>query len=386
MSFRRIVANLDFERTIAPGEGRPVRPLRPDAARTATLLGTLMRVFGVAGDRLWLPGALPPHRVADVEGITTPPFESGELRQLEPAMGWLAWGETEAVAAMRSRDHGDPLHGDDPSSSPLWMRVWNLPRSMPAVSRHVHHRHTHTVLARELGLDLPGQRWIDSVETLEEHLAAGGAETSPGERWILKPPFSAAGRDWVRAEGHTLLPAIRSQIERTLEEGGSFLFEPLLERIRDIGITLSISDYGVEVIGRHELETGTSGRFRAVHIRGAASEEPEDRFPGDAVKAALRIGERLIALGFRGPCGIDSWLAKTADGKHHAQLFGEINARLTFGWLAQAWRDRLAQLGRIDPEGDLSLQTSTEKAPPRDSIPLVTPGEHDPLAAWLEFS
>ena len=65
-------------------------------------------------------------------------------------------------------------------------------------------------------------------------------------------------------------------------------------------------------------------------------------------------------------------------------LLGEINARLTFGWVAHAWRSRLGDLGLIPKDGPLDLRTSSETTPPKAAIPLVTPGDHDTLCAWID--
>lgn len=382
---RRIVGNLDFERAIAATDGRAPRRLSPAAARHATLLGTLLRVFATAGDRLWLPGPLPPGRVPEVRGVPTPEHETGDLRRSEPAAEWLAWGETESIAALRSDRNGSPPPEAD-RDEPLWERVWRLPRTVPAVARHFHHRQTHAILAKELDLSLPGQRWISNIETLEEHLSEGGAALSSGERWILKPAYSAAGRDWLRGEGAQIPPAVRTAMEKALAGGGAFLFEPRLDRVRDVGVSLAIWDHGVEIIGRHELVNAPNGRFLAARPLPPAGEGARDAFADRVVSAALRVGERLIALGYRGACGIDAWLGRDASGSDCPQLLSEINARLTFGWLAHAWRSRLAAAGAISPTSPVALRTSDESAPPPGAISLLSPGESDALAAWLEIA
>lgn len=383
MSLRRIVGNLDFERTISGAGDRAPRRLSPAAARSATLLGTLLRVFAVEGDRLWLPAPLPPGRIPEVPGVPVPQCEHGDLRRLEPASGWLAWGETEAIASLRSRDRASPVPESDPGS-PLWMRAWRLPRPVPAVARHVHHRQTHAAIATELGVALPGQRWISDIETLEEHLAAGGAASSPGERWILKPGFSAAGRDWLRGEGTQVPPAVRTAMGKDFAAGGAFLFEPRLDRTRDIGISLAVHDVGIEVVGRHELDNAPNGRFLGARPLPPAGLGSADRFADRATATALRVGERLLALGFRGACGIDAWLGRDSSGAECPQLLSEINARLTFGWLTHAWRARLAAAGALVPGARTTLRTSDEALPPPGAVPLLSPGEPDSLAAWIE--
>lgn len=383
MSFRRIVGNLDFERVIAPNGNKPPRRISPAAVRQATLLGSLLRVFASDGDRLWLPGPLPPGRVTEIPGVPEPHFETGDLRRLEPASVWLAWGETEAIATLRAHSLGESAAETDPES-PLWMRVWRLPRPVPAVARHVHHRQTHATLAKELGLSLAGQKWITTVESLEEHLADGAASYSPTDQWILKPAISASGRDWVRGQGPTLSPNVRSQMEKHLSEAGGFLFEPRLDRVRDVGVSLAITESGVEVIGRHDLENAPNGRFQGARPLPPAGRGRADPFADQVIAAALRTGERLISLGFRGACGIDAWLGKDSDGDLRPQLLGEINARLTFGWVTHAWRARLIAAGAIDEDSVVTLRSSEERRPPPGAISLLAATGSEPLAAWIE--
>ena len=381
MSFGRIVANLDFEESLAAEQGGPRRRLTARAATSARMLGTLLRVFASGEDRIWLPETAPAGRVASVPGLRTPQFETGALRTLPPADDWLAWGETEAVASLRARDLPNSQRPPGGEELPLWARVWRLPRTIPPVAKHVHQRSTHVKIAAELGLEFPGRKVVTSIEALNQHLAEGAARSSPTGEWILKPMFSAAGRNWIRGIGRAVERQAKIAAEKQFEEGRALLFEPLLERVRDIGTSLAITETGVEVIGTHQLEISSSGKFRGVRI--PVRDVEGDSFPEEARTQAERIGERLHAMGFRGPCGIDAWCAKTREGDLHKEFLGEINARLTFGWLAHAWRSRLAEVGQIEHGGPLDLRTSSETGPPRAGIPLVTPGDHDTLCAWI---
>jgi hypothetical protein len=54
----------------------------------------------------------------------------------------------------------------------------------------------------------------------------------------------------------------------------------------------------------------------------------------------------LTQVGYCGPFGIDAFAYQTADGEVFRPLC-EINPRLTFGWLAQAWARRLGAPGML---------------------------------------
>ena len=139
-----------------------------------------------------------------------------------------------------------------------------MPAPIPSVARYFHRRSTHRRLAEDLGLRFPGRALIRTIEDLEEHLDAGASALSPDGTWILKPPFSTAGRDWVRGCGIAIDPPVRNQLAHQLLEHDALLFEPRLDRVRDLGIALSITGTAVECVGVHEQETGPSGRFRGL--------------------------------------------------------------------------------------------------------------------------
>ena len=198
-------------------------------------------------------------------------------------------------------------------------------------------------------------------------------------------------RAWVdpKSQSHY---AVHSQLDvshaRELLEVAATAGQPtelaLLARVRDIGTSLAITEAGVEVIGAHQIEVSSAGKFRGIRIPVRDRDREGDTFPEEALAQGERIGERLHAIGFRGACGIDAWCAKTRGGGLHKEFLGEINARLTFGWLAHAWRSRLSEIGAISADGPLDLRTSSETGPPRAGISLVTPGDHDTLCAWID--
>ena len=382
MSFGRVVANLDFEESLAGNAPGPKRRMTARAERSARMLGTVLRVFATGSDRLWLPGGVGEGRVPSIPGIPSPMFETGSLRTLQPAEDWLAWGETEEIASLRARDLPRAHQGAVAEEIPLWARVWSYPRAIPPVARHVHQRSTHVKIADELGLDFPGRRVVSSLHELNNHLADGAARLSPTNEWILKPMFSAAGRHWIRGVGRAVERQSKLAAEKQFSEGRSMLFEPLLDRVRDLGVSFVITDEGPQWVGFHELEVSSAGKFRGVRI--PVRESSEDPFPTKVRNASLRVAEKLHAVGYRGPAGVDAWQGKTRDGAVFDQLLGEINARLTFGWLAHAWRSRLAEVKAIEPDTPLDLRTSSEMGPPRSAIVLVEPGELDKLSAWID--
>lgn len=384
MNSRRIVANLDHEQHLTAAIGA-ARPLRKEARRSVATLGTLLRVFAGEGDRLWIDGRVSPRRIPPVEGIPSPKFEGGELRRLPPAAAWLGWAESEEIAALRARDRVGELRVSEPDLSSVAAAPWGLPAPVAQVAKRFHDRRTHLALSEELGLALPGARWISDLDDLDQHLAAGAASTAPEERWILKPAFSAAGRSWVRGQGPRIEGAARTRVESLLETSPGLLFEPRLEVVRDVAFLVAVTESGPKIVGRHLVENTAAGRFRAIRIgaRPPAREE-FSRFDARAESAVLRVVGRLHEQGFRGICGIDAWLGCTAAGDLHPRFLGEINARLTFGWVAHAWRERLIATDAIPAGAPCALRTSPDQKAPAHAIPLLLAGEHDSMCAWFE--
>ncbi len=374
MSGRSIVANLDGEAAWARAVRGAAPALSGEARRLIAGLGATLRVFAEEGDALVLAAPIDPSRLP-------PPDVLPELPEVHladrPAEGdeVLAWAETEEVARAR-RGRRRHRAADDPAA-PLAERVWTLPAAAPAVAAEVNFRGFQRDTAAALGCGLEGARIVESVDALRRHLDGGGASASPDGRCVLKAAWSAAGRARVVLRpGDDLAPAAR-----LLERWGALLFEPWMARDGDFGAIGAVTDDGAEVLGIHAQAVDEAGRFRGLTVlRGLAATAALGALDRMTLEETARaVGDRLHDADYRGPFGIDAW-THVVDGRRALHPLGEINARLTMGFVAHAAVERLSE--RFPDDANVSLAVG-RGAPPDDAVPLLLPGPDDPTSAWL---
>lgn len=283
--------------------------LPPAVERRISLYGTLLMVFapdGVAVE-LWTPAAIDPARWL---GATKPTFRVGA-----PSRADLAWADERAAAANDRR------------------------------------------LALAIA-GLPGARVVTSVELDDARWFAGP--------WIAKPVWTAAGRDRCRGVGPPTSEQ-RARLARLVARCGALVVEPWCDRIVDVGVCAAIDRRG-EITAKppHALITDPHGGFAGVDVAGVAL-EPDERARLHAVVS--EAGAAIAATGFVGRFSIDAFAYRDG-GERRFHPLCEINARITFGWVAWAFAERL---------GTTRLGFSP---PPPGATVLVAPGS-DPITAWI---
>jgi hypothetical protein len=220
---------------------------------------------------------------------------------------------------------------------------------------------------------------IGSLDELRAHLAA--IELDPEHGWVLKAPFSASGRLRVRRRGRVLDTDIATRIERLLTRFGALCCEPWMDRLLDLGALGIIEDADTwRILPPHRLETDHAGVFRGI----ALDPDPSWLAPADRLamtRAATAAASALARAGYRGPFGIDGFVYQHG-GQRALQPMCEINARLSFGFVAHA----LAQ--RLDRDA-LRLCVGTAIPAPSQTtrvVPLLGPGASpgNDIAAWAE--
>jgi hypothetical protein len=314
---RRILANLLCEDDLAGRRTTPPRTVLETAAR----MGSLLRVFGRDGDRLWLPALVDPEAAP---GLI---LETGPLRDLPPAAEVLAWCETaEALAHRGGPRPPSPVSWD----APLQDLLWQLPTSPPAVVAAVHHRAFHLQVARKIGCTLLGARMVESIAELE-------ALALP-RSWVLKAPLSASGRNrYIEREGRGLSdPKARRTVERLFDQHGPLLFEPWMDRTEDFGVSAILTHDEMRVLGIHGQRVDRKGQFAGIDLQPDLSQEDRDRL----LETAEAVAEALRTAGYVGPFGIDAWRYRREDGRVFLNPLGEINARMTFGLVARTAAER----------------------------------------------
>lgn len=379
-----LVGNLDFEDHLAPPDPSA---LGGRVRRALSALATLLRVCAEPGDLLWTRDSVAPARVAPVTGVATPTLVHGadELRARGGAV--LAWAESAEVARLRDDSRVAPAV---PRDAPVQHLVWRGPFPLAQAARRVSHRGFQLQTATALGVALPGACLLADLPALHAHLHAGGAAAAADERWVLKAPFSAAGRERLRGAGRgDLAPRDAARAARLFARHGALLFEPWMQRTADFGAVGWVDAEGTRLLGLHRQDLDGYGRFRGLTV----PVQEAQKAPGLGVDEAealaatlMQVGQRLWSAGYAGAFGIDAWRYSDCTGCARFHPLGEINPRFTFGLLIHALAARLLAAG----ERFENLRFGLGRAPAADSVsgtkartvPLLLPAPDDPTSAW----
>ena len=224
--------------------------------------------------------------------------------------------------------------------------VWANPAQKAANDRRLAMQ-----LAAAHGIGVPGAHAISAVD----ELALDGP-------WVAKGLWTSAGRDRCHGSG-ALASDQRTRVTRLIERFGAVVVEPWLPRALDLGVCAWIADEGVRVDPPHGLVTDARGTFLGIDLAAPVLVGDERARLVTFVSAA---GEKLRALGYRGPIAVDAFIA----GTERMLCVCEINARYSFGWIARALGERFG-----------TTRLGFSAAPPEARV-LIDPA-NDGITAWI---
>jgi hypothetical protein len=211
-------------------------------------------------------------------------------------------------------------------------------------------------LAERRGVALPGAKVIARVDEID---IAGP--------WVVKAPWTAAGRDRCHGEGAPTHEQ-RTRVGRLLAMAGALVLEPWCDRIVDAGVCATVTADGmVSAHPAHGLITDRRGGFLGIDLAPPALEPAERDLLATMVAAA---GALLAEHGYAGPFAVDAFAYRDPSGARRFQPLSEINARFSFGWIARALAQRTSasRLGFAEP--------------PAGATTLIAPAD-DRVTAWL---
>jgi hypothetical protein len=370
---RLVVANLTAEEELGGRRGG----FSAKALATVSGLATLMRVFAGEDDTVHLPAAVDAGRIPELPGLPRPRLASGRLARLEriaPPAAVLAWAETAAVGGLRQGLPEPPAIEPTPAhpTAALAELLWSLPPPSPEAAARANHRSFCLEVAESLGVALPGARRVATPGEVE---AALGRRDGP---WVLKAPWSAAGRERLHLAGVDALPRALPRLAALLARHGELLLEPWMDRTEDFGCVAIATGDGVRPVAFHRQLTDRHGQPAGFRLAAALPERPFlPGAEGEALDRTLEgVAAALARIGYRGPFGIDLWRHRLPDGRIVLHPLGEINARMTLGLLARAWADRLGGTLGLEPGGEAEIHLGA--APARAaSLPLLLPDAGD---------
>ncbi len=381
MTERLIVGNLDCETGFAAQSWSSVVPeiLPRPVLENISAAATLLRVFCAEGDRLWTPIEVDADRLSGPPELARPALTGGPL-PTENTGEILAWGETESIAALRAGSPATPAYRQE---APLAETVWSLPATCAAAAAGVNDKRFCQRLREKLDLALPASRVLKSLRELEDHLEneKNNPELSGG--WVLKAPFSAAGRLRLIAEGPDAGELELKRARNLFDAHGALVFEPWLERTSDFGFCTLVLEEKTVLLGPHGLETDTQGRFRGLVF----SPSPTGSLPG-LETAAGAAADAARKEGYLGPLEIDCWSWRDSRGQEHFHPLGEINARISFGLVGRAIIETLGEATDWSSREPARLLIGPQQLrdDSAESIELLRPAEPDGFGAWLERS
>lgn len=347
----QLVANLDCEATWA------ARPQPTKIRQRLATMSTLLRGL-VTDDEVQLITIVEPNLegVVEVPGLPTLDWIVDPRNGTTwPAGSGFAWAGSNAVRRLRY----------DPGHVPWRAALRQAPVS-DAVAKAANDRRLTLAVRQQADVALPAAAEITSSAGLRDHITLHRANLGPGG-WVCKAPWTAAGRD--RVWGHDLEDTALQRADTLLRSCGALVFEPWLPRILDYGVLATVDAATISQRAPHTLLCNAHGGFTGIDMRTPEMTVAER----DQIIATVdTAGLALRALGYLGPFTIDGFFYQHQRDRVLAPLC-EINARLSFGWVALAWTTRL---------GGTALQIGP--AAPTTARVLLHPTQRDPFAVWVE--
>ena len=192
--------------------------------------------------------------------------------------------------------------------------------------RHLQHRQTFLPLQ-------PDAHRIESAEQVERLLA------SQQKRWVLKAPWSGAGRGLHWIDGQ-ISDNDRAWLRKTVENQGCVVAEPWRDVVEDFALEYFVRNGGLEFVG-YSLFATTHGVYREnvlISDEQIVCRLREKSLPCELERVQSAVEQWLaenIAPAYAGPLGIDFVIDR--GGRIH---LCEVNLRHTMGMVAHA-RGRL---------------------------------------------
>lgn len=184
-----------------------------------------------------------------------------------------------------------------------------------------------------------GPEELTNADTARRRIEAAVASWPDWLRasFVVKPRLGTSGRGRLAGRaGRVDTLRIERALARLRASGGA-LVEPWLERTLDLSAQLYVAgpdDVRVlgtlrQVVTKHGGPTGHAGRLRDDgEVDSGTSWDAELR------ATARAIGRAAGSAGFRGACGVDSFVFRTEDGAEALRPVVELNARFTAGTVA----------------------------------------------------
>ena len=198
-------------------------------------------------------------------------------------------------------------------------------------------QHRQTVLPLQ-----PDAHRIESAEQVERLLA------SQQRRWVLKAPWSGAGRGLHWIDG-TLTPNDSAWLQKTVAQQGCVVAEPWRKVTMDFALEYYVRDGRLELLG-YSLFSTAHGVYREnillsdSEIRVRIEAGSSQKALAAAHQRVERWLEKYVVPHYRGPVGMDF----VADDKGRIHLC-EMNLRHTMGMVALSRNSEFGIFSLVKP-------------------------------------
>lgn len=347
----------------------------------------------VAHDLALLPAYLA--RQEDVVVVPALPPTSFRTELLERGIALPELVERSAVSSLRERKlHELRPWGRTPDALPL---IKELAGEETLTAPELFSKAEHARFLGKLLDDCDHPFWggLDTVGTPVDSLddVRSAVDGKEGE-WILKAPWSTAGRNRIRLSGgEELSTKAVAWIEETLRLQNQLVLERWLERVIDFSVQYDHqSDSGLRRRGLVVLENTPQGQFQRATVAERFTDFLEEEVRRRLFDGASRRGllfelleERLEpslqawleSHGYEGPIGVDCFFYRDRDGDVRWKPVVEINPRYTMGRIA-------VELARFTPSSAVtSLVIGKVGSLPAAAMALTPQGQGTRLVAGL---
>ncbi len=197
------------------------------------------------------------------------------------------------------------------------------------------------------------------VDSLAAALEAIAEFRSDGFRkLVVKANLGAAGNRQLRLWEPDVTEAQQRWMEKLFRFGERVVVEPWHERVFDFSVHYEVEPKEVRLVGFVRLHNDARGQFLASEVAPRLTHGLEidcvrflhgpesDRYRHLFERVGAHVGTILGEEGYRGPVGVDAYVARDASGRLFLKPVVEVNPRYTMGRLALAF-SRLVHPGRV---------------------------------------
>ena len=341
---RTLVANLDYEFGLQTKSYTPSKALRRRLSKTATVL----RVF--SPDIVITPFPVDLDWIPENDQFPTPEFRHAMSFPDESSVAY--WAQSENPPSERPNTEQLVSYCD---------AVWHCPRSSPKITQHANDKFFCHTVQRQLGLMLADSKVLCHADELEQ------LQDYPS--WVLKSRFGVAGRNRILGRNYPNDSQL-SAIKRMFQHSGSLILEPWVNRIKDYGVTGFISSETSQHIRVHSLKVDNQGTFCGIDTNSTAIDAS---IASELIDVFKKVAALLINEKYAGPMGIDAFTYLSANGQTKLHALTEINARLTFGHVAQGYDEFLGR----------PIELNFGRSIPKNVTIIATPDSTDATSCWI---